>query len=678
MNVITIDFESFWSPTYSLSVMSPLEYVLGPEFETISCAIKVNDGPSRVFFGHGAVAAEFAKLDIANSALLAHNNAGFDCYIAAYRFGLKPKLWLDTAAMARPIHAKTIGVSLAKLVQHYGVGVKNNAVLIATRGKHLADFTPQELADMAKYNGEDTDQCYALFQILRPLTPAAELWNIDLTARMRVEPAFELDVPLLQRTLEEERAHKREIVLELATTLTGMTPDLVKPDDEPALVELVRAELASSAKMAALLEKRGVEVPMKPSPTNPDKRVPALAKTDEEFVALQEHEDPVVQTAARARLAIKSTLLETRIGKFITAAQLSQGRLPVPIRYAGADTSGRDSGEEYNCLNLPRITPGVAKRTDALRNSLRAPKGKKIIVADQSNIELRVNHTLWRVPSSMKLWADKPDADLYTASAASRWNIPPEAVTKPQRQMAKIENLGLGFGSGAETFRKVAKQLSGGKIDLSKTWRYATQDEIDALPPDTAWPMSKDGYPIVILSDPAQESVDAWRADYPEIVEGWAKCDEALWSIARGERIRVDPKGLVYTSREGFELLGYTIRYPNLRREEQVRDGRARMQWVYADGRHKAGIYGSKADENIVQSIARRIVVVDNTIEFYKRTGLRPALRPYDELVYVVDEAAAEELLAELQDVMRTPLPWWPELTVWSEGSIGDTYGAAK
>lgn len=676
MKIITVDFESYWSTTYSLSKMSPLEYVMGPEYETISCSIKVDDNETRVFFGHNDIAAYFDTLDVPNSAILAHNNLGFDCYIAAYRFNLKPKFWLDTAAMARPIHAKTIGVSLAKQVVHYGVGVKNNAILLATRGKHLADFTPAELSDMAVYNSDDTEQCYQLWCILKKVTRPEELWQIDLLCRQRTEPAFELDVALLEETLVAEKGAKRKAIMELAELL-GLAAAFEGITDD-AMAEMVRAEMASAPKFAALLEKLGVEVPMKASPTNPQLLIPALAKSDEAFVEMQEHENEIVAQAARTRLAVKSTLLETRIGKFITAAALAGGKLPVPIRYAGADTSGRDSGEEYNCLNMPRIDPDRPKITDALRKSLRAPAGKKIIVSDQSNIEMRVNHTLWKVKASMDLWKGDPNADLYRTSAAARFGIPESEVSKPQRQLAKIEELGLGFGAGADTFRIVARTMSGGKINLAKTFRHATQAEIDANP-DYAWPTDKSGFAIIYESDPAQESVDKWRARYVEIADnktgGWKKAHNALAHIASGSSMQVDPWGLVHTSSEGFELPGYTIRYPKLR--QQTNEDTGRSEWVYAEGRHEARIYGPKAVENIVQSLARQ-TIMDNTIEFYKRTGLRPALRPYDELAYVVDEAPARELLDELDVVMRTPPKWWPELTVWSSSDIGDTYGEAK
>ena len=80
---------------------------------------------------------------------------------------------------------------------------------------------------------------------------------------------------------------------------------------------------------------------------------------------------------------------------------------------------------------------------------------------------------------------------------------------------------------------------------------------------------------------------------------------------------------------------------------------------------------------NCVQALARDSIF-DCSIDFYKSTRLRPALRVHDELVYVVPEAEAVGLLDELQRVMRTPPRWWPELIVHSEGDHAASYGAAK
>lgn len=671
----TLDFESYWDRQYSLSKLSPLEYVMGDKFQLISCSVKLNDYPTDVLFGEKEIRRAFAKIDWSKAGMCAHNMSGFDAYIVAYYLGIRPRMWFCTAAMARPIHGKTTGVSLAKLVEHYAdelvaMGIKprkNNAILMSTQGKRLEDFTAAELKDMEVYNKDDTDQCRGLFKILSRHHRPAELWQIDTITRMRTEPQFELDTPMLETAASIERDRKLKSLLDLAKMLHigSHAPDDmanfhvddggVNWHDPEGVAEVVRSELASAPKFSALLEKLGVEVPMKPSPTNPDKEVPALSKTDEAFVALQEHPNDLVAAAARARLDVKSTLLETRIGKFLTAGSLAGGRLPIPIRYCGADTTGRDSGEEYNPQNMPRINPDKPKITDCLRKSLRAPKGKVVIVADQSGIELRVNHFLWKAPSSMALYQASPDkADLYRSFAADNlYHVEPDEITKPQRQIGKLAQLGLGFGSGAQTFRRIAKTMGGVDLPLES----GDPDVIDCV-----------------------TVVNTWREAYAEIVQGWAACGRALFDIRAGLENAIDPWGLTHTCAEGIVLpSGRIIRYPDLRLEDGGTwpDGRPKKQWMYAHGRHKAFLTGPKVDENIVQALARDSVF-DCSVDYFKSTGLRPALRVHDELVYVVDEAPAADLLAELQRIMRTPPKWWPELVVWSEGDMAGTYGDAK
>lgn len=660
----TLDFESYWDRQYSLSKMSPLEYVMGDKFQLISCSVKLNDYPTDVLFGEKEIRRAFAKIDWSKAGMCAHNMSGFDAYIVAYYLGIRPRMWFCTAAMARPVHGKTTGVSLAKLVEFYAdelvaMGIKprkNNAILLSTQGKRLEDFTTAELKDMEVYNKDDTEQCRGLFKLLLKHYSPSELWQIDAITRMRTEPQFELDAPLLETAASIERDRKLKSLLDLAKMLRSEVemPE-VNWSDPDAVAEAVRSELASAPKFSALLESLGVEVPMKPSPTNPEKEVPALSKTDEAFVALQEHPNDLVAAAARARLDVKSTLLETRIGKFLTAGSLAGGRLPIPLRYCGADTTGRDSGEEYNPQNQTRIDPDKPKTSDCLRKSQRAPKGKVVIVADQSGIELRVNHFLWKVPSSMALYRASPDkADLYRAFAATNlYYTEPGLITKPQRQIGKLSQLGLGFGSGAQTFRRIAKTMGG--VDMP-----VESDDPDVLDCVTV--------------------VNSWRSAYAPIVEGWAKCGKSLFDVRAGLENAIDPWGLTHTCPEGIVLpSGRIIRYPDLRlvSEGEWPDGRPKKQWMYAHGRHKAFLTGPKVDENIVQALARDSVF-DCSVDFYKSTGLRPALRVHDELVYVVDEAPAADLLAELQRIMRTPPKWWPELVVWSEGDMAGTYGDAK
>lgn len=639
MKPVTLDFETYWATGHSLTNMLPSVYVMHPDTEIISCSMKVEDGPTDVAFGEDDVRKLLQDVDWSESMAVGHNMSGFDCMILAWRFGIHPKMWACTMAMARPHHRHT-GLSLAKLSKLYGLGEKDMTALVNTKGKHLADFTPMELDAMQEYNAQDTELTWALFRRLLPKTPAREMWLIDSTVRMLAEPRFVLDRKMCEVALERERANKRKALLQLAETVGIEARDGGTVEDE------VRDTVMSAPRFAALLTKLGVDVPLKESPTNPGHMIPALAKSDEAFLALTESNNVLVATAARTRLDIKSTLLETRLASFISASDAANGYLPIPVRYAGAHTY-RDSGEQYNPQNLPRIGRDgdgkiIPALTNALRLSMRAPPGYVVGVADQSGIELRVNHFLWKVEESMRLYADDPQADLYRAFAAVRYRVTPEQVTKAMRQLAKVAQLGLGFGAAWRTFKTVAKIMGG--LDLS--------------------------------DEEAQAIVTAWRDTYYRIVNGWQTCHESLRYIQAGERMDIDPWGLTYTDAEGIVLpSGRKIRYPNLRVERNPDNGRD--EWKYGQGRETRYIYGGRITENIVQALACDSIM-DCSIAFYKETKLRPVLRVHDELVYMFPESEAQALLDTLQNVMRTPPKWWPELIVWSEGDIAPTYGHAK
>ena len=646
MKIATVDLETFWSTTHSLTKMSPIAYCMHPDTDIISCAFKFDDGPTEVVFGEKEVIAYAREIDWSQYWVVGHNLSGFDAMILSWRMGIKPALWGCTLAMSRPIHAKDAGGSLKALVEHYGLGEKDQSALIATKGKRLKDFTAQEIADMRKYNAADTDQCYQLLRRLIPQTRRDEVKLIDMTIRMLVEPQFEADIDLLANTYTEESVRKEQVLRELGAMMWNdpATRAALRIIDgfDPSDIDAVKKTLMSAARFKSLLESLGVEVPMKVSPTT-GKEIPALSKTDEEFIAMQEHEDERVAAAAAARLDAKSTLLQTRINAFLDAANAHpQKKVPIPLKYYGADTTGRWSGWGYNPQNLPRINPYDPKPSDALRKSLRAPEGHKVVVADLSGIELRVNHFLWQVPSSMAMYrADPEKADLYRDFASKLYSTEFEEVSKEQRQVGKVAHLGLGFSAGPVTFQKVAKLMGGVDITL----------------------------------DEAGDVVDKWRSEYAEIARGWRTCHNALPTIMRGETgAAIDPWGMITPCPEGLKTPKGMIRYPDLRTE---RNDDGKMEFVYGHGRNKARIYAGKIDENIVQHLAR-CVIADNAIEIQKQTGYRPALTVHDELVYVAPEDEAEQLLDNVQQVMRTPPHWWPELVTWSEGAIADTYGDAK
>ena len=318
MDIVTTDFETLYDKEYSLSKMTTEAYIRDPRFEIIGVGVKVNDHPTDWYSGESP--GKFLKsLDYSKRAILAHNCA-FDGAILAWKFGIRPKLWLDTLSMARPLHGHVVSNSLKSLAEHYGLGVKGDEVIRAL-GKRRLDFTPQELAQYGAYCINDVDLTYQLFLRLARGFPKDELRLIDLTLRMYTDPLIEIDTDLLTSHLRAVRERKQRLLTEFG--------------GDDAL-----GTIMSNPKFAEHLRSLGVEPPMKTS-VRTGKETYAFSKTDQDFLALQEHPDERVAVAVATRLGAKSTIEETRTEALLGVAE--RGRLPIMLNYCGAHT-GRFSG----------------------------------------------------------------------------------------------------------------------------------------------------------------------------------------------------------------------------------------------------------------------------------------------------------------------------------------------
>jgi DNA polymerase I-like protein with 3'-5' exonuclease and polymerase domains len=422
VDIVTIDFETYYDRDYSLSKITTEAYIRSHLFEVIGVGVKVNDGPVDTYSGSDV--GKFLKsLDYSNKAILCHNTM-FDGAILSWHFGIRPKLWLDTLSMARPLHQATVGGSLKALAQHYGLGQKGEEVVHAM-GKRRRDFSPTELAAYMRYCANDIDLTYALFKKLRKGFPVSELRVIDTTIRMYTEPMVELDGDRLVGHLTVVRAEKQALM----DTLGGKGKEFIMSND----------------KFAKLLRKRGVEPPTKISATT-GKETYAFAKTDLEFTALQEHPDPVVQTLVAARLGLKSTLEETRTTRLIEVS--GRGRLPIMLNYYGAHTGRFSGGDKLNLQNLPR--------GGALRHALRAPAGHKIISCDSSQIEARM--VAYIAGQADLVQQFREGRDVYSEFATKFYGRPVTKADKLERHVGKAAILGLGYGMSAEKFQLTLKR----------------------------------------------------------------------------------------------------------------------------------------------------------------------------------------------------------------------------
>jgi DNA polymerase len=454
MDLITIDFETYYDRDYSLSKITTEEYVRSDLFEVIGVGVKVNNQPTEWASGtHNQIKQWLHTFNWADSMVLAHNTL-FDGAILGWRFGVHPRVWLDTLCMGRALHGVEVGGSLKALAERYRLGEKGTEVLNAI-GKRRADFSELDLARYGDYCVNDVDLTYKLFNKMARGFPKQELKIIDLTLRMFIEPRLELDKDLLQKHLVQVKTKKEDLL-----TAAGAE----------------KTELMSNEKFAGMLRLHGVNPPMKVSPAT-GKMAYAFAKSDEEFKALLDHHDLAVQTLVAARLGTKSTLEETRTQRFIDIAE--RGALPVPIRYYAAHTGRFGGDDKINLQNLP----SRGSNANMLKKAIVPPPGYTMIDADSAQIEARV--LAWLAGQNDLVEAFAEGKDVYKKMASAIYGKPEFEISKDERFVGKTTILGAGYGMGAAKFQAQLQSM-GVAVTLEEARRIIdiyrrTNDRVSAL-----------------------------------------------------------------------------------------------------------------------------------------------------------------------------------------------------
>lgn len=385
--IVTIDYETYFDQEYTLSKsMNTSEYVRDERFEAYLVGIKIGSGPTQIYTEAEVVPA-LKRIDWSKHAFLAHNTQ-FDGLVTVEALGIDPPgLWLDTLAMARACLPHVKNHKLDTVAKYFGLAGKVKASALQNM-KGVRNYTPEMLAACGEYCIDDVDMCYDIFWKMYNAIPDKELRLIHETTRMFCQGQALVDVDRVRAELNRELAHKAQ-----ALSKVGLPISILMSNDS----------------LADAMRQRGVEPPTKISPTT-GKETYAFAKSDLEFQALAN--DPRVADLIAARLAVKSTLGETRAGRFINAG--TTGKLPVALNYYGAHTGRWSGGNKMNLQNLPRGSE--------LRRSIVAPPGHKIVVCDSSQIEARVLAWLAGQESLLEQFRNK--ADIYSAFASIVYGRP--------------------------------------------------------------------------------------------------------------------------------------------------------------------------------------------------------------------------------------------------------------
>jgi DNA polymerase len=615
MKTITLDFETYYDSDYSLSKLTTEAYIRDLRFETIGVCVQVGGGEKQWFSGDDFRTQVFLEqFDWANSALLCHNTM-FDGAILAWRYGIRPKFYLDTLSMARPVTGQTVGGSLKRLAELFAVGVKGDEVVKAI-GKRRKDFTPEEMERYGSYCQNDTQLTTDLFKTLYKYTTKEELQVIDMMLRMFIDPVLELDYDMLTAHLTEVRA-KRDALIASLTDGTGMD------------------HIMSNPKFAGKLMELGVDPPMKTS-LRTGKQTFAFSKQDVAFTELLHHDDERVQILVAARLGLKSTIEESRTQAFLDIWK--RGQMPFPLTYWAAHTGRAGGADNINMQNLPR--------GGALRRAIVAPEGHSIVAGDSSQIEART--VAWLAGQTDLVAAFAAGVDIYSDFAASIYNKPINKKDTPlERHVGKTAILGLGYGMGADKFQFTLK-VGKPKVEIE-------QAEAKRV--------------VNLYRNKYSRIVDLWR-DADNAIHAMLNGDE-YW-LGVGIKLRCTQDGVHLPN-------GMMIRYANLRREgdDVVFDMRKGPTKLYA-GRMVENIVQALARIVVFQQMLKihnKLVTMDNP-EGYAR--FRVVGTVHDENITVVPTAVAERMKAFMEKVMSTAPVWAPGLPVACEVGVGQRYGSAK
>lgn len=409
--------------------------------------------------------------------------------------------------------------------------------------------------------------------------------------------------------------------------------------------------------------------------------------------------DPDLPTGLRELLQIRLQASTTSTSKYKTLMRgtSSDSRLRGLLQFCGAARTGRWAGRLWQPQNLPRpvlkqseidigiealkegcahlIYDNVMELTSsAIRGCIVAPAGRKLVVADLSNIEGRVLAWLAGETWKIKAFADFDAGtgfDLYALAYAKSFGVSPQSVLDDkkaggnQRQIGKVQELALGYEGGVGAFLTFAAAYGIDLEALAETARRAI--------PGNVWGQAnimfdwhqdkkkRDPAAVVGLSKNAWLVCESfklsWRDAHPYTRQFWKDIDEAV-------RAAIETPGhtflcrMLKVRRDGAWLRiglpsGRALCYPS----PEIVDGKITYMGVNQYSRKWARLdtYGGKLVENITQAVARDVMA--SAMPQVEAAGYAIVLSVHDELI---TEAPDEDEFNDgaLSDILATVPDW--------------------
>ena len=636
MRTLFCDIETF-SPV-QLAKAGVYPYAEHPDFELLLFGYSIDGGPVEIVdLASGETLPDEVLAALVDSGVVkwAHNAAFERVCLSAWLRTHHPELLADgflgprqwrctmiwSAYLGLPMSLDAVATVLKLDVQKDSAGRKlikqfctpaTPSVLNGGKHRNPPSADPTGWARFIDYNRRDVEVEQAIHDRLASFPmPDAEWDTYALDQRIN-DAGILLDHTLVDNAVAVDE-HHRNASLARAQKLTGL--------DNPNSPIQLKQWLASRG---CVLE--------------------SLAKTEVD-VALD-----TATGAVKEVLELRGDLAKSSVKKYQAMQNVAgaDDRARGLIQFYGAGRTGRFAGRLVQVQNLPRnYLPDLDQaRTlvrvgdlDALellyesvpdtlsqliRTAFIPSTGHRFIVADFSAIEARV--IAWLAGETTTLQAFREGKDLYCETASRMFGVPVEkhGVNGELRQKGKIAVLACGYGGSVGALKAM------GALNMG-----LAEHELKPI-------------------------VDAWRQANPHIVQLWADVEEAaIAAISSRQPIRL--RNLRFSVESGILF----IELPSGRRLAYVQPRLGENRWGGTSITYtgtttvrrwgQLETYGGKLVENIVQAIARDLLVTG--MHAVAKAGHRIVMHVHDEIV--IDEPENSGFtVADACELMST-LPAW-------------------
>ena len=554
---------------------------------------------------------------------------------------------------------------------------KNHKLRRATRETH-----PAEWAEFLEYSRQDIVSVRAVDRRLplwnyRDGHPEMALWHLDQRINDR---GFAVDLELAHAAIAAVEREQARIKTEVHAATDGRVSSVSK-----------RNQL-----LAFVLSAYGVTLPDMAADTLRRRLV-----------------DPELPEGVKLLISMRleSTKTSTAKYKTLTRAVSADGRLRGTMQFAGAVRTARWAGRLFQPQNMPRPSNGfdghaqerairalkagaadlvcddvMQLTANTVRGCIVSGRGRKLVVCDLSNIEGR--GLAWLAGEEWKLRAfveydtivghdEKGEPirlghDLYKLAYARSFNVDVKTVEKWQRQIGKVQELGLGYEGGVAAFVTFAAVYN---MDLDAMARAV----FDTAPADAlrdaegVWEWARKKHRTNGLSHDAYVACEVlkktWRDAHPQTVALWKAASESVRAaiLNKGETFAIGPH--LKARRDGTWLRirlpsGRYLCYLNPSIDE---DGTLVYfginQYTRQWGRIKT--YGGKIVENCTQAVARDVLA--HNMPAIDDAGYPIVLSVHDELL--TEPLDRPEFNTEtLAALMSTNPPWAAGLPLAAAG----------